>query len=76
MRKKELRIIVTFHTTTSAIGFESHAHKKEIQGRLIPVPKEITAGCGLSFSAPVSAEDEVRELASEMEHDAVYKMVI
>lgn len=76
MRKKELRIIVTFHTTTSAMGFESYAHKKEIQGRLIPVPKEITAGCGLSFSAPVSVEDQVRGLASEMEHDAIYKMMI
>ena len=53
MRPKELRIVVTFETTTAAMAFESEAKKRQIAGRLIPVPREITAGCGLSFSAPI-----------------------
>ena len=53
MRPKELRIIVTFETTTAAMAFESEAKKRQIGGRLIPVPREITSGCGLSFSAPI-----------------------
>ena len=46
MRPKELRIVVTFETTTAAMAFESEAKKRQIGGRLIPVPREITAGCG------------------------------
>ena len=45
MRPKELRIIVTFETTTAAMAFESEAKKRQIGGRLIPVPREITSGC-------------------------------
>ena len=54
MRPKELRIIVTFETTTAAMAFESEAKKRQIGGRLIPVPREITSGCGLSFSSLLS----------------------
>ena len=35
MRPKELRIIVTFETTTAAMAFESEAKKRQIGGRLI-----------------------------------------
>ena len=38
MRKKELKLIVTFHTN-------------DVPGRLIPVPREISAGCGLAWCA-------------------------
>ena len=48
MRKKELKTVITFETTTQAIGMESACKKNQIAGRLIPVPKEITAGCGMA----------------------------
>lgn len=53
MKEKELRIVVAFETTTAAMQFESHAKCLGIQGRIIPVPREITSGCGLSFSTPI-----------------------
>ena len=42
MRKKELKTVITFETTTQAIGMESACKKHQIAGRLIPVPKEIS----------------------------------
>ena len=39
MRKKELKTVITFETTTQAIGMESACKKHQIAGRLIPVPK-------------------------------------
>ena len=66
MRPKELRIVVTFETTTAAMAFENEAEKRKVLGRLIPVPREITAGCGLSFSAPIEAKEQIRELTEQL----------
>ena len=52
MREKTRKLIVTFHTTTAAMAMEKACHANGTPGRLIPVPREITAGCGMSWSAP------------------------
>ena len=51
MREKKLSLIVTFHTTTAAMAMEKYCHANQVPGRLIPVPREITAGCGMSWKA-------------------------
>ena len=51
MRAKQLKLIVTFHTTTAAMAMEKACNAAGIPGRLIPVPREITAGCGMSWKA-------------------------
>lgn len=51
MRAKQLKLIVTFHTTTAAMAMERVCTAAGIPGRLIPVPREITAGCGMSWKA-------------------------
>lgn len=42
--------LITFHNTTAAMLFEKLAKINQIPGRLIPLPKQIDAGCGLAFS--------------------------
>lgn len=42
--------LITFHSTTYAMYFEKVAKENRIKGRLIPLPKQISAGCGLAFS--------------------------
>lgn len=51
MLQKKTTLIITFATTTQAMAMESFCHAKGLPGRLIPVPREITAGCGLSWKA-------------------------
>ena len=51
MRAKQLKLIVTFHTTTAAMAMERVCTAAGLPGRLIPVPREITAGCGMSWKA-------------------------
>lgn len=46
---KQPSIVITFPTTTAAMAFEHEAQAGGLQGRLIPVPREISAGCGLAF---------------------------
>ena len=51
MLKKKPTLIITFATTTQAMAMEKFCTRKGLPGRLIPVPREITAGCGLSWKA-------------------------
>ena len=49
MRAKEPKIVVTFANTTDAMKMEAICTEKNVQGRMIPVPKVISAGCGLAW---------------------------
>ena len=51
MRQKENKVIVTFHTTAEAIAMEKACLNGKIPGRLIPVPRQISSGCGLAYCA-------------------------
>lgn len=66
MRKKELSCIFSFETTTQAMAMENACKKKQIPGRIIPLPKEISAGCGLAWWAPVKEKERIQTfMASE-----------
>ena len=49
MRQKKKYVILTFKTTTAAMAMERKCAAEGIPGRLIPLPGEISAGCGLSW---------------------------
>ncbi len=55
MRKKELSLVVTFDSTAQAMAAEKYFATHSCPGRLIPVPREITAGCGLAWKAAPEA---------------------
>lgn len=59
MRKKELKLVVTFHTTADAMAMEKACKESETPGRVIPVPRAISAGCGLAWCAELSAREEI-----------------
>lgn len=66
MRKKELKVVVSFHTTAEAIAMETACGKDGIPGRLIPVPREISSGCGLSWAMPADWDGDIGQWMSEM----------
>ena len=57
MRAKKPTLVITFATTTQAMAMESFCARQGLPGRLIPVPREITAGCGLSWKALPEEKD-------------------
>ena len=61
MRKKELKLVVTFHTTADAMAMEKICKAENVPGRLIPVPRVISAGCGLAWAAPLEAVGHVMQ---------------
>ena len=58
MIRKQERVVFTFHTTTDAMAAESQC--KDLGGRMIPVPGEITADCGLAWCAEPQLEEVLR----------------
>ena len=65
MRAKERRLIVAFYTTHDAMAFEDFCAERGVGGRLIPLPRQISAGCGLAWSAPPGDAAGMRALLEE-----------
>ncbi|MGN0736364.1 MAG: DUF3343 domain-containing protein [Anaerovoracaceae bacterium] len=78
MIEKKLRQIITFNSTTDAIAFEKFCKEKAIEGRLIPVPRNISASCGLCWSAPSEYEESINIGIEEagLRTAGVYQMFI
>jgi hypothetical protein len=78
MRPKELQCIVTFKTTTEAMRLEQTAKEAGFGGRLIPVPREITSGCGLAWREAISSRAALEALLEEktLGYDKIYELVI
>ena len=65
MIRKQNKLVITFHTTTEAMEMERVCKEAGADGRLIPVPKAITAGCGLAWCASLESEEALRRLMEE-----------
>ena len=78
MRQKEMQCIITFHTTTEAMIFERSAKEAGFMGRIIPVPREITAGCGLSWKDHVKVRGDLERLLAEQRlgYDHIYELMV
>ncbi len=49
MRTKKTYIVLSFRTTLEAMEWEKRCLAAGVPGRLIPLPREISAGCGLAW---------------------------
>lgn len=56
-RQKKPALVLSFSRTTDAMAIEKYCMEKNLPGRLIPVPREITAGCGLAWKAAPENEE-------------------
>ncbi len=62
-RQKQEKLIVTFASTAAALQTESCCRKQQLVGRLIPVPREIAAGCGLAWCTLPEHQEALCQLA-------------
>ena len=44
-----MKLVVTFHTTADAMAMEKACKEHGVPGRIIPVPRAISAGCGTTY---------------------------
>ena len=66
MRKKELKLVVTFHTTADAMAMEKACKEHNAPGRIIPVPRAISAGCGLAWCAELNEKDQIADIMKQV----------
>jgi hypothetical protein len=65
MAGKVTRLVAAFNTTTAAISMERECKAAQLEGRLIPVPRQISSSCGLAWMAPLSARESLEALCAE-----------
>jgi hypothetical protein len=65
MRSKALSLIVTFPSTTQAMLMEAKCKEFNTPGRMIPIPGEISAGCGLAWKAEPVYREEIEQLIKD-----------
>lgn len=78
MREKTEKCVVTFRTTTAAMAMERLCREQGVPGRLIPVPRSITAGCGMCWAAPREAREAVEDLVvkEHLDVDGIYAIIL
>lgn len=78
MLQKKLCLVVTFDATAAAMAAEKYCLERGVPGRLIPVPREITAGCGLAWKAELDQEKAVTAALEEagIAYSGVHRVVI
>jgi len=65
MREKDEQIVLTFQCTTDAISAEKVCAENGSEGRLIPVPRVLSASCGMAWKAPLSEEENLENLIAK-----------
>lgn len=58
-------MVITFSATTDAMALEKYCEEHSLPGRLIPVPREITAGCGLAWKAEPEEKEQLEAALRE-----------
>ena len=57
MRQKKPFLVVPFAATADAMAMERYCLERNLPGRLIPIPREIHAGCGLAWKTEPSEKE-------------------
>lgn len=73
MRRKEKRLVVSFSSATKAMEAEERFREKGILGRMIPLPGELSAECGLAWQAPLKEKERIEALSEtgEIQTEAI-----
>ncbi|HIY30913.1 MAG TPA: DUF3343 domain-containing protein [Candidatus Mediterraneibacter avicola] len=78
MRKKEKKLVVTFHTTADAMAMEKACREHGAPGRLIPVPRSISAGCGMAWCTALEDRGKILQVLKErnIEQEDVHECML
>lgn len=78
MRERKLKLVITFLSTTHAIAMEKKCGENGAAGRLIPVPRQISAGCGMAWCSEVSEREHLEEFLVEsgIQYEHIYEIII
>ena len=78
MRKKEKKLVVTFHTTADAMAMEKACREHNAPGRLVSLPRRICAGSGKAWCAAPQDRDRILQVLEErkIEQEDVHECML
>ena len=78
MREKKQRLVVTFPTTAAAMEMEAKCRQAGIEGKLIPVPRSLTADCGIAWRCEPETREAVEAILKEsrLEAEGIYSVLL
>ena len=59
---KETKLYITFYTTAEAMATESVCRENNLSGKLVPVPRVLSAGCGIAWECSPILKPSLLEL--------------
>lgn len=65
MLKKELKLIITFYTSSAAMATEKICKENGIDGKLISAPRNLSSDCGISYATNVENREKIESLLKE-----------
>ena len=65
MLKKELKLIITFYTSSAAMATEKYCKENAIEGKLISAPRNLSSDCGISYATDVGNREKIEKLLKE-----------
>ena len=65
MREKQACLVITFHTTAAAMAMEKHCNQAGIPGKLIPIPRTLSADCGIAWRCGQESRPEIEAIIKE-----------
>lgn len=60
-----MKCLATFYVTSMALMFEKLCRKEGMDVKIVPVPRKISASCGLACSYPCDKEETVCALCDK-----------
>ena len=62
MIEKKDKIVITFTKTSEAMRMDKVNNENNLPGKMIPVPREISAGCGIAYSIDAIYKEQLDEI--------------
>ncbi len=78
MREKTKKLFVTFHTTAASMAMEKYCAEAGVEGRLMPVPRALTADCGIAWCCAPESREAVEALLQKqaLEYEGIHELLI
>ena len=76
MLQKRKWLLFTFYTTAGVMAMERACREADLPGRIVPVPRSITADCGMAWRCEPSLRGQVEALVDPNEVMGIYELEI
>ena len=60
-----MHLYISFHTSAEAMATEKVAKLNNINGKLVPLPRRISARCGIAYETDIASKDLIKRILEE-----------